>query len=165
MSTWLLDAMSGLVHQDVRRRNQNQEVHLAEAAQVQTLAAWVCYGTHQGEQAPGYTQLGRVDLKHVTQKLCLRRGEEHAGQHTGNLELNIYSRLLWYLSIHILIQKLHSESPAGRGGEDRGRARQKPCLTWLGGRYHGGCLLGRDVVGDIALEGLDDLALPLPLDV
>ncbi|KAG7252789.1 hypothetical protein CRUP_034614, partial [Coryphaenoides rupestris] len=66
--------MRRLVHQHVGGRDQHQEVHLAEAPQVQALAARVGDGAHLGEEAPGDTQLGRVDLEHLVDELCGRGG-------------------------------------------------------------------------------------------
>ena len=72
------------MHENVGGRHQHEEVHLAEAAQVEALAAGVCDGAHLGEEAARHAQLRREDLEHLIQQVCPKQeGRAHVSKHTG----------------------------------------------------------------------------------
>ena len=90
----------------MRRRDQHQEVHLAEAAQVQALAAGVGYGADLGEQAAGHAQLGRVDLEHLVQQIWAAAAaaaeRQRGGQYSGTAEDGLMLLLLFVIATELI---------------------------------------------------------------
>ena len=81
--TWLSDALRRLVHENVRWRDQNEKVHFTKTSQIKILRPWVSDGADLRKEAPGHTQLGRVDLKDLGQQLCYRgKKRENACKYT-----------------------------------------------------------------------------------
>lgn len=61
--TWLSNPLKSLLDQNLWSWDNDDEVHFAEVAEVQALAAAVCYGTHLGQEFSGNRKLRLINLE------------------------------------------------------------------------------------------------------
>lgn len=61
--TWLSDPLESLLDQNFWPWDNDDEVHFAEVAKVQALAAAVCNCTHLGQESSGNCELWLINLE------------------------------------------------------------------------------------------------------